>query len=349
MTSTTPAEPPSRRITNIDALASVATRPHPRSRWARTWPLILAGVLTVGLIAVSLFTGVADITAGIGDGGEFLWITRVPRTASLVLAGASMAMAGLVMQLMTQNRFVEPTTVGTTEWAGLGLLVTYILLPESGIVAKMVIAIVFAFAGTLVFFAFLRRVTLKSSLIVPIVGIMFGAVVGAVSTFLALRFNLLQVIGGWFLGRFTGIEVGRYEPLWIVLGVSIVVWIAADRFTVAGLGRDIATNVGLHYERVVLLGVGLVAMTTGVVTVIIGALPFLGLIVPNLVAMVRGDDLRANLPWVFLTGIWIVTVCDLIGRTIIMPFEVPISLVLGVVGSAVFIVMLLRTRRRRVR
>jgi iron complex transport system permease protein len=311
--------------------------------------LPLAIILTVALITLSVFTGVADITAAAGEGGEFLWITRVPRTAALVLAGASMAMAGLVMQLMTQNRFVEPTTVGTTEWAGLGLLLTYIVMPGSGLITKMVVAIVFAFAGTLVFFAFLRRVTLKSSLIVPIVGIMLGAVVSAFSTFLALRFNLLQVIGGWFMGRFTGIEVGRYEPLWIVLFVAIAVVIAADRFTAAGLGKDIATNIGLSYERVVLMGVGLVAVTTGVVTVIVGALPFLGLIVPNLVSMVRGDDLRSNLPWVFLTGIWIVTVCDLIGRTIIMPFEVPISLVLGVVGSAVFILMLLRTRRKNVR
>lgn len=338
-----PASVP-RRVTNVDALASA----RPRTKKVRVWALPVAIILTVGLIVVSIFTGVADITAAVGEGGEFLWITRIPRTAALVLAGASMAMAGLVMQLMTQNRFVEPTTVGTTEWAGLGLLLTYIVLPASGIITKMVVAIVFAFAGTLVFFAFLRKVTLKSSLIVPIVGIMLGAVVSAFSTFLALRFNLLQVIGGWFMGRFTGIEVGRYEPLWIVLFVAIAVMVAADRFTAAGLGKDIATNIGLHYERVVLLGVGLVAMTTGVVTVIVGALPFLGLIVPNLVSMVRGDDLRSNLPWVFLTGIWIVTVCDLIGRTIIMPFEVPISLVLGVVGSAVFIAMLLRTRRRTV-
>lgn len=344
MMSATPSGPASapRRVTNVDALASA----RPRTRRARVWTLPVAILLTVGLIVASILTGVADITAAAGEGGEFLWITRVPRTAALVLAGASMAMAGLVMQLMTQNRFVEPTTVGTTEWAGLGLLLTYIVLPASGIITKMIIAIVFAFAGTLVFFAFLRRVTLKSSLIVPIVGIMLGAVVSAFSTFLALRFNLLQVIGGWFMGRFTGIEVGRYEPLWIVLLVAIAVVIAADRFTAAGLGKDVATNIGLHYERVVLLGVALVAVTTGVVTVIVGALPFLGLIVPNLVSMVRGDDLRSNLPWVFLTGIWIVTVCDLIGRTIIMPFEVPISLVLGVVGSAVFIAMLLRTRRR---
>ncbi len=337
---------PSRRVTAVDVLAPARARAGARTR---ALPLVVAIALTIGLIVLSLFVGVADITAGPGGGTEFRWITRVPRTASLVLAGASMAMAGLVMQLMTQNRFVEPTTVGTTEWAGLGLLVTYIVLPASGVFVKMLVAIGFAFVGTLIFFAFLRRVTLKSSLIVPIVGIMFGAVVSAITTFLALRFDLLQVLGGWFMGRFTGVEVGRYELLWIVLAVAIAVMVLADRFTVAGLGKDVATNVGMNYERVVLLGVGLISLTTGVVTVVIGMLPFLGLIVPNLVSMVRGDDLRSNLPWVLLTGIWIVTVCDIIGRVVIMPFEIPVSLVLGVVGSAVFILLLLRTRRTNAR
>jgi len=329
-----------RRVTDVDAL-SHGDRRSPLGRRS-PWPVLIGVAATVALLCVSLLVGVADIT---GDGAEFLWITRVPRTASLMLAGASMAMAGLVMQLMTQNRFVEPTTVGTTEWAGLGLLLAYILVPSAGVALKTVIAVVFAFVGTLVFFAFLRRVTLKSSLIVPIVGIMFGAVVGAVTTFLAIEANLLQVLGAWFMGRFTGIEIGRYELLWIVAVVAIAVAITADRFTVAGLGKDVATNVGLNYERIVLFGVGLVAITTGIVTVVIGMLPFLGLIVPNLVSLVRGDDLRSNLPWVFLAGIWVVTVCDIVGRIVIMPFEVPTSLVLGVVGAAVFLALLLRTRR----
>lgn len=344
MTSHSPA-----RRTHVDALSSTARTTRIRSRWQRTWPLVVAIIATLALIAVSLLVGVADLTDTTGGGAEFLWITRIPRTAALVLAGASMAMAGLVMQLMTQNRFVEPSTVGTSEWAGLGLLMCFIVFPTSGVFTKMIVAIIFAFIGTMIFFVFLRRVTLKSSLIVPIVGIMFGAVTGAISTFLALHFNLLQVVGGWFMGSFSSIEIGRYEPLWVVLIVAIIVVVVADRFTVAGLGKDIATNVGLNYERIVLLGVGLVSVVTGVVTVIIGSLPFLGLIVPNLVSMVRGDDLRSNIPWVFLTGIWVVTVCDLIGRTIIMPFEIPISLVLGVVGSVVFIAMLMRTRRTSAR
>lgn len=340
---TSPA--PLRRVTNTDALSSSGRTVLRQSWWRKTWPLLLAIVFTFGLLTVSVLTGVADLTDTEGRGHEFLQLTRVPRTVALVLAGASMSMAGLVMQLMTQNRFVEPTTVGTTEWAGLGLLLTYVLLPSPGIMTRMVVAIVFAFIGTMVFFAFLRRVALKSSLIVPIVGIMFGAVVSAVSTFIALQFDLLQMLGSWFAGRFTGVEVGRYEPLWIVLVIATVVVLIADRFTVAGLGKDIATNVGLNYERIVFLGVGLVAIVTGVVTVVIGSLPFLGLIVPNLVSMVRGDNLRTNIPWVFLTGIWIVTICDIIGRVVIMPFEVPVSLVLGVVGSAVFIFLLVRQRK----
>ncbi len=306
---------------------------------------LLVGVLVVGaLLVVSLFTGVYDVL-GAEDGDQMFAITRIPRTIALVLAGAAMAMSGLVMQLLTQNRFVEPTTTGTTEWAGLGLLTVMIVAPGAGLMARMVVAVVFAFLGTMVFFLFLRRVSLRSSLIVPIIGIMLGAVVGAVSSFIALETNMLQSLGVWFAGSFTSVLRGSYEILWIVLLVGVAVFLAADRFTVAGLGEEIATNVGLDYHRMILLGTGLIALATGVVTVVVGNLPFLGLIVPNVVSMVRGDNLRSNLPWVALLGIGIVTACDLVGRTIIRPFEVPVSLILGIIGAVVFVLMILRQRR----
>ncbi|MGO1686059.1 MAG: ABC transporter permease [Brachybacterium sp.] len=306
---------------------------------------LVIGIAVVALLLVaSLFIGVYDIF-GTADGAEMFAITRIPRTIALVLAGAAMAMSGLIMQLMTQNRFVEPSTTGTTEWAGLGLILVMIFVPGAGLLTRMTVAIIFSFVGTMVFFLFLRKVTLRSSLIVPIIGIMLGAVVGSVSTFIALQFDALQNLGVWFAGSFTSVLRGSYEVLWIVLLVGVAVFIVADRLTVAGLGEDIATNVGVNYQRVLLLGTGLVAIATGVVTVVVGNLPFLGLIVPNVVSMVRGDDLRSNLPWVCLLGIAIVTVCDLIGRTIIMPFEVPVSLILGIVGAVVFIALLMRQRR----
>ncbi|GAA4511456.1 ABC transporter permease [Brevibacterium yomogidense] len=305
--------------------------------------MVVGLVVTVALVGASLFVGEYDIF-GADDGAEMFGITRVPRTIALVLSGAAMAMCGLVMQMITQNRFVEPTTTGTTEWAGLGLLLVMIVAPDSSLLTKMTVAVATAFIGTSIFFAFLQRVTLRSSVIVPIVGIMLGAVVGAVSTFLALQTDMLQSLGIWFAGSFTGIIKGQYEPLLVVVLVVIAVFIASDRFTAAGLGEEFSTNIGLNYRAVVLLGTGLIAIATGIVTVVVGNLPFLGLIVPNIVSMFRGDDLRSNLPWVALTGICIVTVCDLIGRTIISPFEVPVSLILALVGAIVFIALIVKRR-----
>nr|WP_255365832.1 iron chelate uptake ABC transporter family permease subunit [Corynebacterium sp. HMSC059E07] len=309
-----------------------------------TWKLGLGVLGVVALLLLSLMVGEYSILDN-EDGWEMFFTTRIPRTVALVLAGAAMAMSGLVMQLLTQNRFVEPTTTGTTEWAGLGLLFSLILFPHASVLVKMIISVLFAFVGTMVFFAFLRRVVLRSSLIVPIIGIMLGAVVSAVSSYVALATDTLQQLGIWFMGSFTSVYEGQYEVLWIVLLVLLAVYFYADKLTVAGLGEDIATNIGLNYQRMILLGTGLIAVATGVVTVVVGALPFLGLIVPNVVSMVRGDDLRSNLPWVCLLGIATVTLCDLIGRIIIAPFEMPVSVILGVVGAIVFVVLIVRSTK----
>ncbi|WP_273414392.1 ABC transporter permease [Corynebacterium appendicis] len=311
------------------------------ARLSTTWALLAGTAVVAALLALSLAVGQYDIR-GSADGAEMFWTTRVPRTIALVLSGSAMAMSGMVMQLLTQNRFVEPTTTGTTEWAGLGLMAALYFIPDPSLTVRMLVAVAFAFVGTLVFFAFLRRVALKSSLVVPIIGIMLGAVVSSVSTFFAMQTDLLQSLGIWFAGSYTSIIRGQYEVLWIVAVVVVVVFIFADRLTVAGLGKDVATNVGLNYERVVLLGVALVAIASGVVTVVVGMLPFIGLIVPNLVSMFRGDDLRSNLPWVCLAGIAVVTVCDILGRTIIAPFEIPVSVILGIVGAAVFVILIVR-------
>ena len=301
---------------------------------------LLAGIAVVGaLLTVSLMVGQYDIL-GSEEGTEMFWITRVPRTIALVLSGMAMAMSGMVMQLLTQNKFVEPTTTGTTEWAGLGLLVALYFIPNSSLTVRMIVAVIFAFIGTMVFFLFLRKVTLKSSLVVPIIGIMLGAVISSISTFFAMKTDMLQSLGIWFAGSYTSIIRGQYEVLWTVGIVVVAVFIFADRLTIAGLGKDIAVNVGLNYERIVLLGVGLVAIASGVVTVVVGMLPFLGLIVPNLVSMVRGDDLRSNLPWVCLVGVAVVTICDIIGRPIIAPFEMQVSVILGIVGAFVFLALI---------
>ena len=311
-----------------------------------TKPFIITIIVVIILGIISLFTGVYDIL-GQEDGMNMFFITRVPRTVSLMLTGAAMSMSGLVMQLITQNRLVESTTTGTIEWAGLGLVFVYLIFPAPTLVQRMTGAILFSFIGTMIFFLFLRRIKLRSSLIVPIIGMMLGAVISAISTFIGLVFQMTQNIESWFVGSFASVQIGRYEYLWLIVMVTFFIFIYADRLTLAGLGEDVATSLGVNYNKIVLLGTGLISFAVGIVAAVIGNLPFLGLIVPNIVSMYRGDDLRSNLPWVCVLGMGTITVCDIISRTIIMPFEVPVSLILGTVGSVVFIIILLRQRRLR--
>lgn len=327
---------------NTGAESSQPQRYHRNRIWTK--PFILAIIVVMILGVISLSTGVYDIL-GQEDGMAMFFITRVPRTVALMLTGAAMSMAGLVMQLITQNRLVESTTTGTIEWAGLGLIFVYLLFPAPTLVQRMTGAIIFSFIGTMMFFLFLRRVKLRSSLIVPIIGMMLGAVISAFSTFIGLVFQMTQNIESWFVGSFAQVQIGRYEYLWMIVIVTIIIFIYADRLTLAGLGEDVATSLGVNYNRIVLIGTALISFAVGIVAAVIGNLPFLGLIVPNIVSMFRGDDLRSNLPWVCVIGMGTITACDIISRTIIMPFEVPVSLILGTVGSVVFITILLRQRR----
>lgn len=331
-----------------NVIAEVENNSQPRLyKYNKIWtkPFILAIIVVIILGIISLFTGAYDIR-GQEDGMNMFFITRVPRTAALLLTGAAMSMAGLVMQLITQNRLVEPTTTGTIEWSGLGLLLVYLLFPAPTLVQRMTGAIIFSFIGTMVFFLFLRKVKLRSSLIVPIIGMMLGAVISAVSTFIGLVFQMTQNIETWFVGSFAPVQVGRYEYLWLIVIVTILIFMYANKLTLAGLGEDVATSLGANYNRIVFLGTGLISLAVGIVAAVIGNLPFLGLIVPNIVSMFRGDDLRSNLPWVCVIGMGTITVCDIISRTIIMPFEVPVSLILGTVGAVVFILILLRQRKQ---
>ncbi len=325
-----------------------AEKSQPQNYYNKTWTksFILAVFCVFVLGIISLFTGVYDIK-GQEDGLQMFFITRVPRTAALMLTGAAMSMSGLVTQLITQNRMVEPTTTGTIEWAGLGLVFVYLAIPAPTLVQRMSGAIIFSFIGTMIFFFFLRKVKLRSSLIVPIIGMMLGAVVSSISTFIGLLFQMTQSIETWFVGSFAPVQIGRYEYLWLIVIINIIIFIYADRLTLAGLGEDVATSLGVNYNKIVILGTGLISAAVGIVAAVIGNLPFLGLIVPNIVSMYRGDDLKSNLPWVCVLGMGAITLCDIISRTIIMPFEVPVSLILGTVGAVIFIVILMKQRKLR--
>ncbi|KFX07137.1 iron ABC transporter permease [Pectobacterium betavasculorum] len=310
---------------------------------------LLGLLFLAGMIVVSLFVGAGHLNMQAvwndPDMRDIFFISRVPRTLALLLAGSAMSVAGLIMQLLTQNRFVEPSLAGTTQSASLGLLVVMIVVPGATIITKMVVASLFALAGTFLFMMLLQRIVLKSALVVPLVGIMLGAVISSITTFGAMYFDLLQALGSWESGDFSGVLQGRYELLWLVGVLTLVACWIADRFTVAGMGREFSVNVGLNYRQVMLMGLSIIAVVSGVVVVVVGSLPFIGLIVPNLISMMLGDNVRKTIPWVCLLGGGLVLCCDIISRVIRYPFEIPVSVILGVIGAAVFLLLLLSQKR----
>ena len=308
--------------------------------------LIILIILVLLLATISILTGAYSLREN-HEGWKMIFITRIPRTLSLMLTGAAMSMSGIVMQLITQNKLVEPTTTGTIEWAGLGLILAYLLVPSASLLLRTTSAIIFSFLGSMIFFLLLRNIKLKSSLFVPVLGIMMGAVVSAISTFVALEFNMTQSLEVWFAGSFAPMQKGRYEYLYFIILISILIYIYADKLTLAGLGEDVATNLGLNYKKIILVANILVSIATGLVASVVGNVPFLGILVPNLVSMYRGDNLRENLPYTCLLAMVVIMLADIIGRTIIAPFEVPVSLILGSIGAVGFLIILFSKREKK--
>lgn len=308
----------------------------------------LSFLVVVSLAILSLLTGAYDINSD--DFGWYIFkISRISRTLAVMLTGAAISICGLTMQILTRNKMVDSTTTGTVEWSGLGLVFAYIFIPSPSLLHRTISSIVFSFIGTLIFFFLIKKIRIKSSLIVPIIGMMLGAVISSVSTFIGLMFNARQTVSVWFSGSFTNIESGRYEILWIIVFITILLYVFADKITLAGLGEDISVSLGLDYEKIILIATILISLTIGIVSSVIGNIPFLGLIVPNIVSRISGDNLRTNLPLVTLFGMGILLFADILSRIIISPFEVPVSLIMGTFGSIIFLIILFKKRSKDVK
>jgi len=307
-------------------------------------PYLLTLLMLLILSGVSTFIGVGNLSLGNPDALQLLLISRLPRTAAVLLTGASIAVVGVIMQLLVRNRFVEPSTTGTSEAAMLGLLAVAILAPGLPILVKMGVASVTALMGILGFFLLVQRLPPEQPLLIPLVGLIYGGILGAAATFVAFQADMIQFLGVWMNGEFSGVLAGRYELLWIAGALALVAYFAADQFTVAGLGRKASLSLGLRYRHVLILGIVTVAIVSALVVVTVGMLPFIGLVVPNIVSRLMGDNLRESLPVVAGMGAGFVLLSDIIGRLARYPYEIPAGTVFGIIGAFVFLWILLGRR-----
>ena len=305
----------------------------------------------------SLFLGVIDINlSGLLSGEleqlEIFLISRLPRLLAILCTGVGMSVAGLIMQQLCMNKFVSPTTGATISSAQFGILLALLFLPNSTLWGRALFSFVFAVLGTWTFVWFIQRIQFKDVVMVPLVGIMFGNVIGGITNYLAYKYEMTQALSSWLVGHFSLVLKGRYEIVWLTVPLVVLAFLFANHFNIVGLGKDFSKNLGVPYNLVLFLGLTIAAMITASVVVVVGSISYIGLIVPNVVAMFKGDKIRGTLMDTALFGAVFVLGCDMIGRVVIFPYELPIELIVGILGSLIFIALLfyrLKYGRRAIR
>jgi iron complex transport system permease protein len=304
-------------------------------------------ILLVVLSIISLLIGAKQISfmdfiTFKESSTQILLISRLPRLISIIVTGVGMSIGGLIMQQITRNKFVSPTTAVTVDSAKLGILVSILFISSTNVFGKMLIAFGFALAGTFLFMYLLRKIKIKNVIFIPLLGIMLGNLIDSITTFFAYRYDLIQNINSWMMGDFSLMIKGRYELLFISIPLVVIAFLYANQFTVAGLGEDFSKNLGVNYHRIVNIGLIIVALITATVVITVGSVPFLGLIIPNIVSIYHGDHLKNTIWDTALLGAVFLLFADIIGRVIIFPYEISIGLTVGVIGSIVFIYLLFR-------
>ena len=297
------------------------------------------------LSAASLFVGVLDVDlsgllSGDGQQWEVFLISRLPRLLAILCTGVGMSVAGLIMQQLCSNKFVSPTTGATISSAQLGILLALLFMPQSTLWSRALFAFAAAILGTWIFVWFIQRIQFKDVVMVPLVGIMFGNVIGGITNYLSYKYEMTQALSSWLVGHFSLVLKGRYEIVWLTVPLVILAFVFANHFNIVGMGKDFSKNLGVPYNMVLFLGLTIAAMITASVVVVVGSISYIGLIVPNVVAMYKGDKIRGTLMDTALFGALFVLICDVIGRVAIYPYELPIELIVGILGSLIFIALL---------
>ena len=307
--------------------------------------IIFLIIILVILSIVSLLTGVQKFTLEnllLGKETQLLIISRIPRLVSILVTGASLGIAGIIVQTISSNKFVSPSTIGTMDWAKFGIMISLIFLGDKSTLLKMTVAFIFALFGTMLFMKVLSKMKIKNVVMIPLIGIMLGNVVNSITGFVAYKFDLIQSIGSWMQGNFALVVKGRYELIYIGIPFLVLAYIYTDKFTIVGIGKDFSANLGLNREKITFIGLIIVSVITASIVVTIGTIPYVGLIIPNIVSIYKGDNMKKSLPDTAILGALFVLICDIAGRIVMYPYEVSISVIMSIIGSLIFLILVFR-------
>ncbi|MBR2047588.1 MAG: iron ABC transporter permease [Oscillospiraceae bacterium] len=316
----------------------------------RTPLFVLAGLscvlacllsLTLGAAGMPLSTLVQALARPDSTPGRILFLVRLPRTAGCLLAGAALAVSGCVIQGVLANPLASPGIIGVNAGAGFAVTVCCALGALSG--WTMALSAFLGALGAAAAIAFFGSRTGASRTTVILAGVAVNAFLGGLSESVTSLFPDVAMLSVDFrVGGFGSVAVSRLMPagLLILAGLALVCSLH-NELDVMSLGADTARGLGMNVKGMQALFLGLAALLAGASVSFAGLLGFVGLIVPHSCRKAVGSEARLLLPLSALTGAAFVTLADLLARLLFAPFELPVGVLLSVLGGPFFLWLLL--------
>lgn len=313
--------------------------------------IVLAAVLAVvmmlsvgyGVMEMSWIDIIRTLFSG-GDSIEFqiIYNLRLPRTLLGALVGAALAVAGVILQAVMRNPLASPGIIGVSSGAGLAAVVALMIFPAlSGWLIPVAFGGAFITATAVYLLAWKRGVEPVRLLLA---GVAVSSLLGALSTAIML-FNSEKVAGilDFAIGSLSTRSWQQLELVapYIIAGLAVAV-IIAPKLNILGLGNEIAVGLGMNVERMRLCFIALAALLAGAAVSVVGLLGFVGLIAPHIVRMIIGGDSKFLIPGAAIFGAVLVVGSDTAGRVVIAPEELPLGIIMALLGPPFFLWLLRR-------
>lgn len=315
---------------------------------ALTVLVLVSAVLSLGLGAVALTPAelLRALTGGDREAvaSRILWYIRLPRTCACLLAGGALAVSGAVIQGVLANSLAAPNIIGVNAGAGLMVALCCALAPTA--VALTPYA---AFAGALLgvlLVLFIAQRTGASKITLVLAGVAMSSIFSAgIDAVVTLVPDALNGYSDFRIGGFSGVSMDRVAPaFWIILVSLVLVFTLCNELDVLMLGTETAKSLGLPAKGLRLVLLTLAAALAGAAVSFSGLLGFVGLIVPHGMRRLVGEESAKLLPAALLGGAGLLTLCDLLSRILLAPYELPVGVVLSLLGGPFFIWLLVRRK-----
>ncbi|MDE5697125.1 MAG: iron ABC transporter permease [Lachnospiraceae bacterium] len=272
---------------------------------------------------------------------------RLPRAAGACLAGMGLAAAGVILQNVMNNSLASPNTIGVNSGAGFAVMLT---LMSGGSYTSAVPAAAFmgALITTLIIFG-LAYTADSSRTTIILAGITVSSFLNAgINTIKLLDTDITVNLTTFMIGSLSGITFGHLKfPAAAIVTALLLSLLLTRPLNILGLGDDIARSLGLNVTFVRLILLTLSSVLSGCVVSYAGLLSFVGLIVPHICRRLFGNDARYLLPCSALLGACFVLICDILGRVLFAPFELPAGVLMSFVGGPFFLYLLFKKKGGR--